>query len=39
MEAREGKNMGFVDYIPPKPHWVLIPIVSIVEEKVGALQK
>lgn len=34
MEAREGNNMGFVDYIPPKPYWVLIAIVSIAG-KVG----
>lgn len=34
MEAREGNNMGFVDYIAPKPYWVLIAIVSIAG-KVG----
>lgn len=27
--------MRFVDYIPPKPYWVLIAIVSIAEGKVG----
>lgn len=35
MGAREGKNMAFVDYISPKPYWVLIAIVSIAEGKVG----
>lgn len=35
MGAREGKNMVFVDYIPPKPYWVLIAIVSIAEGNVG----